>query len=182
MKAANSQSSTDQSRAKPSWARKLPLSLIRRLSAQMALDPELITAVVMAESGGDAFAIRHEPKWKYFCKPEQFADALGILPETEMTNQATSWGLMQVMGSVARELGYRDSLPGLQRPELGLAYGCKKLTYCLKRENGDFEAALARYNGGSPRRDEFGELEDQLQRYVTTVMGYYNELRRGTNG
>jgi hypothetical protein len=167
--------------AKPSWIRKLPINLIRDMAARHSLDVNLLTAVVMTESGGDTTAIRHEPKWKYFYHPERYARDLQIRLEVELLHQAHSWGLMQVMGSVARELGHEGRLEELLKPQIGMHYGCKKLSQCLKREKGDFESALARYNGGSARRDEFGELEDRLQGYVDKVFGYYSELRNGVS-
>jgi soluble lytic murein transglycosylase-like protein len=54
---------------------------------------------------------------------------------------------MQVMGSVARELGYTQELPKLCQLETGLIYGCKKLAECLKKHPA-LPDALAAYNAG----------------------------------
>jgi soluble lytic murein transglycosylase-like protein len=146
------------------------------------LDPDLVSAVVMTESSGKRDAVRFEAHWKYFYKPDHFAAELGIKPEDEYKNQATSWGLMQVMGSVAREMGHLGRLEDLLKPHVGLNLGCRKLHQCLKLERGDYVSALARYNGGSARRDEFGELEDRLQQYVDKVFSFHKELKTGPKG
>ena len=55
--------------------------------------------------------------------------------ETERENRATSFGLCQVMGQVARELGCTArSLTELTTPEIGLEYGAKRLKKAMDRK------------------------------------------------
>jgi soluble lytic murein transglycosylase-like protein len=65
-----------------------------------------------------------------------------------MKNRATSWGLMQVMGQSARELGYREFIPELCDPASGLYWGCKIFTRKLECTGGDYQKALQLWNGG----------------------------------
>lgn len=118
------------------------------------IDLALILAVITVESNFDTFAHRYEPQWHYYQTDTQisaFAHSNGISVLTERIDEATSFGLMQIMGSVARELGFLDKLPELFLPERGLRYGCLKLSQLLKKYP-DQSDAISAYNQGSPRR------------------------------
>lgn len=132
------------------------------------LDPKLVTALVMVESGGNAYAWNPEPQYRYFWNvrkntpfrfvtpqesraeipPDDFPCLAGD-PDQEWWGQQASWGLMQVMGALGRELGFTGPyLPGLCDPALNLSLGCLHLSRLLKWSNGNAERALAAYNGG----------------------------------
>lgn len=124
--------------------------IIRKIAAQYSLNPVLVKAICIKESNCDTWAIRFEPKWSWFVTPEVFAKSNRITAETEKYQQSCSHGLMQVMGSVCRELSFRDNLNKMYIPEIGIEYGCKKLAQLLKKY-GDLPSALAAYNAGNPR-------------------------------
>ena len=65
--------------------------------------------------------------------------------------QRISYGLCQVMGAVAREHGLEGYLTRLCDPRVGLHYGARHLSWCLKVTGGDMRAALLKYNGGGNR-------------------------------
>jgi soluble lytic murein transglycosylase-like protein len=87
--------------------------------------------------------------------------------------QKMSWGLMQIMGFKARELGYEGYLPMLCLPHVGLEWGCRALEGFLKRERGDYFRAVASYNAGSVRYID-GKLVNE--EYVLKVAKYAQEL------
>jgi soluble lytic murein transglycosylase-like protein len=117
----------------------------REAAKIVGLDPALVCAVVEQESAWNTWAVRFEPA--FFAR--YIHPAVPSKPTTEQTFDAASFGLMQVMGEVARELGFKGVfLTELCEPIVGLAYGCKKLAACLKATAGDERAALLRYNGG----------------------------------
>ena len=107
------------------------------------LDPLLVCAVCEQESGWEPTAIRYEPAfYETYVKPQN-------LNPTEAYARAFSWGLMQIMGQVAREQGFTGRfLAALTDPATNLEYGCRKLSRCLSRAGGDIHAALQFYNGG----------------------------------
>jgi len=108
------------------------------------LDPALICAICANESGFEQYAVRYEPAFYV-----RYIENMVGLSATEKTMRATSFGLMQIMGQVAREQGFDGKyLTELFDPETNLYRGCKKFKSCLDRENGDVNAALLRYNGG----------------------------------
>ena len=74
----------------------------------------------------------------------------GKLRATEAYTRAMSWGLMQVMGQVAREFGFKEaSLSQLCDPATGIEFGCRILAARLARAKGEVPAALLAWNGGA---------------------------------
>ena len=103
----------------------------------------------MVESAMNPSAVRFEQGWKYFYNPEEVKPP-GISAATERIMQMCSWGLMQVMGAVYREYGYRGFLHKVT-PNDQLFFGCKHLR--RKIEKYGFKEGVQAYNTGSPRND-----------------------------
>lgn len=98
------------------------ISLARTIAAAHALDPALVCAVIEQESAWDAHAIRYEPAFR-----TRYVAPLG-LPPTEEIARSISWGLMQVMGQVAREHNFAGKfLSALCEPAAGIEIGCSVL-------------------------------------------------------
>lgn len=140
---------------------------VRRAAVAAGVPVPLAIAVCEVESAGDHLAVRFEPGWRYFYQVEAHARSAHITVETERTLQAMSWGLMQVMGSVARELGHQGSLLALCDAFTGAKYGCLKLASFLRKYS-KMEDAIAAYNAGSPRRAADGTYVNQA--YVDKVL------------
>lgn len=128
------------------------------------IDPVLVCCVCEQESSWNPRATRFEAAFK-----ERYVDPQGR-SEPEATQRATSWGLMQVMGEVARELGYVGPLMALLDPLTGLSWGCRKLFTCLTAAHGNNMAALLRYNGGSAP-EYASKVLSRASRYRNTVRG-----------
>ena len=147
-------------------------ALIGRIAGEVGLEPALIQAVVHAESGGDPWAIRYEPAFH-----DRYVK--GKIPGISLTEEiarSTSWGLMQVMGQVARERGFQGKfLSALCDPETGLRVGALHLKRFLD-QYGDVSKAVASYNAGSPRMADGGFVN---QGYVDKVMAEYRRLKDG---
>ena len=122
---------------------------IKRYARKFDLNPRLILAMCIVESGLEPWATRFEPGWRWYLNPKQWARKHKTSRATERVHQATSWGLMQAMGTVALELGFKGPFPSLCLPERGLYYGCKKIKTLLDRY-GDLQKALSAYNTGRP--------------------------------
>lgn len=118
------------------------VQLAKTTAQSHGLDPVLVCAIVEQESGWCPWAIRFEPAFL-----ERYVKPLG-LSDTEATARSVSWGLMQLMGEVARELGYKDHLAALCDPAIGLDWGCKHFANKLKSAAGDVHKALLLWNGG----------------------------------
>jgi len=109
-----------------------------------ALDAALVCAVIEQESAWNAHAIRYEAAFRM-----RYVAPLGLSP-TEEVARSISWGLMQVMGQVARERGFTGNfLSALCDPAAGLAIGCAVLASKLSVAGGEVAQALALWNGGA---------------------------------
>lgn len=124
------------------------LALGRKYAAKYLLDSALVCALVERESSWNPWATRYEPAF-YRTYIQKFIDSAKIVNMTEATMRATSFGLGQVMGQVARELGFTGRyLTELCDPEIGLDYACRKLQQCVDAHMDNVPGALSQYNGG----------------------------------
>ena len=119
------------------------VALARAIASAHGLDSALVCAVVEEESAWDPHAIRYEPGFR-----ASYVAPLN-LPCTEEIARSISWGLMQVMGQVAREHGFqRPYLSALCESSAGLSFGCIVLAAKLAAAGGDVSRGLALWNGG----------------------------------
>lgn len=125
---------------------------LRNLATQAAeehgIDPALVMAICEHESNWNPYAIRYEPAFfKRYIHP-----AHPDVPSTMEMMDAVSFGLMQIMGETAQELGFVPKFPDWQNklcdPATGIEYGCRKLAKCMARFSGDVKLSLLAYNGG----------------------------------
>lgn len=144
---------------------------IEDVSAKHGLEANLIEAIVLTESGGITWATKPEPYYPYLWNvktgrpfgpltrtqagskvaPSDFPCLAGH-PDHEWWDQQQSWGLMQVMGALARELGFKGHyLSELTDPMTGLHFGCKQVAALLSWSNGHVDQAIAAYNTGRGR-------------------------------
>lgn len=164
---------------------------IAAASFRHSIPSALIAAIVMTESGGDVHAWRVEPHYRYLVDfatgapfrtlasaerasevaPSDFAHPAYSSRDTEWWGQQASWGPMQVMGAVARELGFRQPFPALCGHVYGVDVGAQHLARLRDRffARHGWQGVAAAYNGGSPRYAAPGVLEPALQRYVDKV-------------
>lgn len=121
------------------------LALVTPHAMKYGLDPKIVAAVCEQESSWNPFAIRFEPAFEArYIKP-----AIPSAPTTREMTEAMSFGLMQIMGEVAIEFGWRGNfLSELCDPDTGVEFGCKKLQKCFFIHGGDEDCSLLAYNGG----------------------------------
>ena len=133
--------------------------------------PQYVLAIITVESHGNPWAWNPEPKYRFLWNvrtdaafrkltaaeieseipPFDFPAPAGADRDAEYWGQSASWGLMQVMGAVAREDGYTDPfLTGLCDPLEGATRGTRHFAGLMGRY-GKAESAIAAYNAGSPR-------------------------------
>jgi soluble lytic murein transglycosylase len=150
----------------------LPLrheDIIRQQAAEKQLDPSLIAGVIYVES--------------------HFRD---------QTSHAGAKGLMQLMPSTADYIASKSGgtqfvQDDLATPQINIAYGSWYLRYLLERYDGDEALALAAYNAGEGKVDEWwrgaadrGEEFDvaahipfpETREYVSKVLSARRDYRR----
>ena len=123
------------------------VSLTCTIAKAHGLDPALVCAVIEQESSWNPWAMRYEPA--FFAKYVASLYTNNKVSASEAYARGFSWGLMQVMGQVARETGFDSPfLSALCDPEQGIAIGCKVLRKKLDAMAGDTTRALLAWNGG----------------------------------
>lgn len=135
------------------------VNLAKGIAAAHSLDPDLVCAVIEQESAWNPWEFRYEPGFlsAYIAPMLTGTSPAGKIVvfdpscsiQTEAYARAFSWGLMQILGQVAREQGFTGGwLSQLADPATGIEYGCRKLAACLKNANGNETNALQSWNGG----------------------------------
>lgn len=145
------------------------------------LDIELVQAICTIESNLNIYAMRYEKSFEeryiigYDIK--RFGNQISF--ETEQKARATSWGLMQIMGQTARELGFdRQYLSELCNPEYGIKYGCMLLAKkVLLYGNQGLEAIVSAYNAGQPIKRNGIWLNKRYVDFVMQFMYKYKEKK-----
>jgi len=136
---------------------KLPLrheDVIRQQASEKDLDPSLIAGVIYVES--------------------RFRD---------QTSHAGAKGLMQLMPAtadyIARKSGGTRFVQGdLADPQINISYGSWYLRYLLQRYNGNVALALAAYNAGEGKVDEWWRAAaDRGEKFVVAKHIPFPETR-----
>jgi hypothetical protein len=167
-------------------------ALIQDAARNAGLDGDLVEAFVRVESDGDRYAWKPEPRYRFLwdvkrqrpfraltdaeiasaAPPADFPYLVGSR-EQEWTGQRASWGLLQVMGAVAREEGFTAAyLPELTDPAANLIVGCRHLRGLLRWSSGDVAQAAAGFNAGRG-----GWKSDAGQRYSAKVLSALADVR-----
>ncbi len=115
------------------------IAIARDTASRNGLDAAIVCAVVEQESAWDCRAMRYESAFR-----AKYVSPLGLSP-TEEIARSISWGLMQVMGQVAREHGFAEKfLSALCEPETGVTVGCKVFAAKLALAERELSAESAR--------------------------------------
>lgn len=131
--------------------------LYRAAEDEYGLPTGILRSMAVQESNENPWAIRYEPGFfaRYLAPSSNEQQLGGVWPHevsniTERMARATSFGLIQVMGQVARELGFTAPfLSLLCDPATGLNYGAMHLRNKLKKY-GTLALAVSAYNAGAP--------------------------------
>ena len=146
-------------------------ALARKYATKYSLDIALVCALVEQESSWCPWAMRYEPQfYSHYIAP--MVAAGNIHSATEATARATSYGLGQVMGQVAREFGFTGQfLSELCDPDVGLDLCCHKLQKCMAAHPSSVENALLAYNGGSDPTYPSSVLARMDKYYAVVIPG-----------
>ncbi len=144
------------------------IALARQKAAEHQLYPELVCAICEQESAWNPWAMRYEPAFMSRYVAPLFTN--NKISATEAYARGFSWGLMQVMGQVAREHGFDDVfLSELCDPAVGLEFGCRVLSHKLAAADGNVEKALLLWNGGA-NHDYPARVLARTQKYAASAL------------
>jgi len=145
---------------------------IDSVARAQGLPPALIAAFVQNESGFNPWATRTEPHYTRNVVVQRGAKKWskehGGSPsyETELADRSQSFGLMQPMGEVVRENGFKERyLAALYLPINSLTQGCIHLKKKMKIYGIDTASAISAYNQGNNRKSK-GRDGFENSRYV----------------
>ena len=145
-------------------------SQIEHAALRNNLPVPLVRSVVQVESSFSPWAGRYEHGFfTTYVRDKPVVVNPPCPEETERRWRACSWGLMQIMGQTARELGFRGVfLSELCDVDIGLEFGCRYLNkQALRyRERYGWEGVVAAYNAGSVKTNGPGFVN---QRYVEKI-------------
>ena len=151
----------------------LPWEDIEDASDQSGIPENVIAAIALTESSGNRYAVRFEKDYKYTFEIKKCALIAQTTDTTEMMLQMTSWGYMQVMGAVARELGLPGSILTLLEPQINFKFACLLLKRLAKKYR-DRSDIFAAYNAGSVIKKTDGKYQNQ--EYVDRVIDHLNAV------
>jgi soluble lytic murein transglycosylase-like protein len=145
---------------------------ILQAAREHGVDPNLVEAMVVVESSGRADAFRFEPNFwvKYLEKNPEYQ---GEIPR----RVSSSYGLMQIMLPVARELGFKQQPEYLFVTTVNLYFGCKLLANLVKWSDSKIPKALEAYNGG---KGSVGSIA--TQRYAAKVIREWDRIAEAQGG
>lgn len=148
------------------------LPVLKEECTRLQISIDTLDAIIHVESSWNPWAVRYERQYAYLLTPEEFAKSSRITLETEAVLQRCSWGLCQLMGGTARDLGYTGMLTCLLDPEVNILYGA----HLFARIAGHYvhqDDQIAAYNAGSVKRKADGRYLNQ---------GYVDKVRAVLNG
>lgn len=151
------------------------LKLVQHFADQNQIDWHWIAAIIQQESAWNCYAIRFEPSFSYFYKPDEYAKKTKITLSTEINAQKTSWGLGQIMGGLAREQGLEESLARLVIPEINIGQICLRIK-TLKKYSNEVSDIFAMYNGG-PGAIHKAQGKYLNQTYVDSVTSHLQKFQ-----
>jgi len=142
--------------------------LIADVARSYGLNARQLEAQVIVESSGYTDAFRYEREFyeRYLKGKPEWAD-------WNPRRCSSSYGLLQIMFPVARELGFTREPEFLFVPSIGLDWGAKYLRSLIDWAHGDIERALAAYNGG---RGAAMTKPYRTQSYVDDVLKMERQL------
>lgn len=132
------------------------VGLIAEAAKRFEVEPELIAAIIVQESGGNAYAVRPgtDDLWRRYGKkvieqarrsPSRNDDRWVRYPDLA----SASWGLMQPLYITARDMGFDPQYPSeLCDPRVNIDVGVTILRDKLRKAGGSVSKALLFYNGG----------------------------------
>jgi hypothetical protein len=155
---------------------------------QYGITPSLLAALAWKESSFDPYAWNPEPRYHYLFDvrtghpfraltnaeavssfPPADFHSLRADPDNEFWAQRASWGLCQLMGAVARELGFHGPyLTALVKPDVNLDLGAHHLSKQIARF-GTAADGLSAYNAGSPVQSNRGDYVLPILRVADAI-------------
>jgi soluble lytic murein transglycosylase-like protein len=155
------------------------LAIIDDKAKQYGVDSALVKAIVEVESSWVETAFRFEKSLyeKYIQKPDSFKVVPPETIDTTLVLLSSSIGLMQILGSTAKSIGFNQRLSALFNPEVNVDVGCRYLAMLWKNYYSKYgiKGVISAYNGGKPLvKDDWTFVNQDYIDKVLLAMKQYN--------
>jgi hypothetical protein len=147
--------------------------VVKKQCEIVGVNYRLMMAIIEVESSWEPYAVRYEKDSSSAAQPEYLAKINGTTRETEMQLQKFSWGIGQILGATARNIGMRGPMPSLCNTEIGAFWSAmylKKL--CCRYPT--LADQISAYNGGSSLKRSDGTYANA--EYISKVNKVLKEL------
>lgn len=118
----------------------------------------VIIALIIQESGGRPGAWRNENTGKS-----------GYNAELQTSVDRASYGLIQILWSTAKSIGYTGTGPGLYDPTVSILWGSRYLKGMYDKENGNLYNTFRAYNGGPGWRKSSAKAQAMTKKYADSM-------------
>jgi soluble lytic murein transglycosylase-like protein len=151
----------------PYYSTHFPWPKIIEASNVYGVDLIFLSALIQTESEGNQYAFRYEPDFDYLHDTNKLQNLWKCTKETANMMQKCSYGLTQVMGATALDLGLLKENNRFPWPtllydiEVNLKYCCKLVLQKTKIYGKGHSLLYASYNAGTPIRLSSGLLKNQ---------------------
>jgi soluble lytic murein transglycosylase-like protein len=155
------------------------LAIIDDKAKQYGIDSALVKAIVEVESSWVETAFRFEKSLyeKYIQKPDSFKVVPPETLDSTLVLLSSSLGLMQLLGSTARSIGFNQRLSALFNPEDNIDVGCRYLAMLWKNYYSKYgiKGVISAYNGGKPLvKDDWTYVNQEYIDKVLLAVKQYN--------
>jgi soluble lytic murein transglycosylase-like protein len=155
------------------------LAIIDDKAKHYGVDSALIKAIVEVESSWVETAFRFEKSLyeKYTQKPDSFKVVPPETLDSTLVLLSSSIGLMQLLGSTARSIGFNQRLSSLFNPEVNIDVGCRYVAMLWKNYYSKYglKGVISAYNGGKPLvKDDWTFVNQDYIDKVLLAMTQYN--------
>ena len=146
-------------------------NIINRYCQQYKVPKSLVMAIIQVMSKWNRYKITIKRLAQLAIK-KKIKEAKRTLPITqiELLSRAINWGLMQINGQEARDMGFDGKyLTELCEPAVNIELGCKKINNLFQKYKNHLDV-IASYIQGHNKRKPNGEYYDQKK--VNEVIRY----------
>lgn len=149
----------------PYYSTHFPWEKIIEASKLYGIDQIFLSALIQTESGGNQYAFRYEPDFSNVHPIPKLQNLWKVPAPTVLMMQKCSYGIAQVMGATAIDLGLlKESCPWptlLFDPEVCMKYCCKLVLQKMKIYGKEPSLLYASYNAGTPKKLASGVFKNQ---------------------
>lgn len=151
------------------------IQMVEAEAVKAGIDPYIILGIIKIESNFNSKAFKFEKNYLNFFKVKEFAKLQSISEDSEKWSQKISVGLMQVMFSTSRWLGYGGFFCDFFDPQINVYWGIKYFQR-IARQYIYLSDQLSAYNMGTVRKNADGTYVNQS--YVDSVLLAIDEIRK----